>query len=245
MPTIYLSPSTQEANLYVTGGSEEYYMNLLADRMEPYLRASGIGFTRNRPDMTALSSIRASNAGEYDLHLALHSNAAPENRYGEIRGSDVYYYPGSAAGKRAAGEIAEGLRGIYPGTVRVVGSTRLGELRRTKAPSVFLELAYHDNPEDARWITENLDAVAANLVESLCRYFGIPFITPVPIRAGTVRTGGGRLNLRARPDRSAEVLLTIPNGGSVIIFSGWQGWDVIQYGGVIGYADGRYIESVG
>ena len=31
MPCIYLSPSTQEGNRYVTGGTEEYYMNLLAD----------------------------------------------------------------------------------------------------------------------------------------------------------------------------------------------------------------------
>ena len=41
MPSIYLSPSTQEWNPYVTGGTEEYYMNLVADAMEPYLRASG------------------------------------------------------------------------------------------------------------------------------------------------------------------------------------------------------------
>ena len=224
MPTIYLSPSTQEANLYTTGGSEEYYMNQLADRMEPYLRASGIGFIRNSPDMTAASSIRASNAGTYDLHLALHSNAAPENRYGEVRGSDVYYYPGSVEGKRAAEEIARGLRGISPGVVRTIGSDRLGEVRRTKAPSVFLELAYHDNPEDARWITENLDGIAANLVESLCRYFGIPFITPVPIEAGFVRTGGGALNLREKPARAARIVRTLPNGSSVIVFSSWQGW---------------------
>lgn len=77
MPKIYLSPSTQENNLYVTGGSEEYYMNLVADALEPYLRASGIRFTRNRPEMTAGQVIRESNAGNYNLHLALHSNAAP------------------------------------------------------------------------------------------------------------------------------------------------------------------------
>ena len=36
MPRIYLSPSTQEYNPYVTGnGSEEYFMNLVADAMEP------------------------------------------------------------------------------------------------------------------------------------------------------------------------------------------------------------------
>ena len=38
MPSIYLSPSTQQYNEYVNGGSEEYYMNLVADAMEPYLR---------------------------------------------------------------------------------------------------------------------------------------------------------------------------------------------------------------
>ena len=43
MPIIYLSPSTQEGNRYVTGtGSEEYWMNRLADAMIPYLDASGI-----------------------------------------------------------------------------------------------------------------------------------------------------------------------------------------------------------
>lgn len=63
MPIIYLSPSTQEYNLFYDGdGSEEYYMNLVADAMEPYLTASGIEYVRNTPDMTAASSIRASNA---------------------------------------------------------------------------------------------------------------------------------------------------------------------------------------
>ena len=76
MPIIYLSPSTQEFNHYVTDGTEEGWMNLLADAMEPILTASGIQFVRNTPDMTAASSIRASNEGNYDLHLALHSNAS-------------------------------------------------------------------------------------------------------------------------------------------------------------------------
>ena len=34
MPKIYLSPSTQESNPYITGsGSEEYNMNRLADAL--------------------------------------------------------------------------------------------------------------------------------------------------------------------------------------------------------------------
>ena len=81
MPTVYLSPSTQEYNPYITGaGSEEYFMNLIADAMEPYLLANGIQFSRNTPDMTAASSIRQANQGSYDFYLAIHSNASGSQR---------------------------------------------------------------------------------------------------------------------------------------------------------------------
>ncbi len=40
MHAVYLSPATQE-NEYATGGNEEFYMNLIADAMVPYLRANG------------------------------------------------------------------------------------------------------------------------------------------------------------------------------------------------------------
>ena len=103
MPIIYLSPSTQEWNSYVTGsGSEEYNMNLLADALVPYLLSNGIQYKRNRPEMTAGSSIREANRGTYDLYLALHSNGAPEGRYGEERGIIAFYYPTSRQGQRAA-----------------------------------------------------------------------------------------------------------------------------------------------
>ena len=116
MPIIYLSPSTQENNLYVNGGTEEEWMNRLADAMEPYLTASGIRYSRNTPDMTAASSIRASNAGNYDLHLALHSNAAPEGQYGQIRGILVFYCPGATGGHIGGGRAENPLSTAQPGT---------------------------------------------------------------------------------------------------------------------------------
>ena len=47
MPKVFLSPSTQEFNQYATEGNEELYMNRIADRMEPYLRASGIQYVKS------------------------------------------------------------------------------------------------------------------------------------------------------------------------------------------------------
>ncbi len=178
MPSVYLSPSTQEFNPYVGGGNEEYYMNLIADAMEPYLRASGISFTRNTPNMTAATSIADSNAGNYDFHLALHSNATASG--GGARGTEVYYYPTSVKGKRAAEIFAQNLSNIYPlpNKVKTVPTTTLGEVRRTRAPAVLIEYAYHDDPQDAEWIRNNIDLIAKNTVQSLCEYFGIPFVTP-------------------------------------------------------------------
>lgn len=180
MPSIYLSPSVQEFNKYVTGLDEEYYMNLIADAMVPYLNASNIYYTRNNPSDTLSQVIAQSNAGNYDLHLALHSNAGPEYLSGQLQGPDVYYYTYSDKGREAASIIADNLKDIYPNPdlVTTVPNTTLAELRRVKAPAVLVEIAYHDNYADANWIRNNINGIARNLVLSLTEYFGIPFVDP-------------------------------------------------------------------
>ncbi len=178
MPSVFLSPSLQEWNPYVNGGNEEYYMNLVADAIEPYLKASGINYRRNTPTQNLSQAIAESNAGSYDLHLAIHSNAAGEQNSGRIRGTDVYYYPTSSKGKRAAQIIAENYRDIYPlpDRVKTVASTSLAELRRTKAPAVLIETAYHDNLADAEWIQENIGTIGRNLAMSIAEFLGVPFV---------------------------------------------------------------------
>lgn len=243
MPKIYLSPSTQEANAYISGGTEEQYMNLIADAMEPYLRSNGIQYVRNTPDMTAITSIRQSNAGNYDLHLALHSNAAPESLSGRIRGTDVYYYPGSVRGKRAAEIIAKNLQTIYPlpDKVRTVPTTYLGEVRQPKAPSAFIEFAYHDNAQDAAWIKNNIEPIARNVVYSLTQYFGLPFVNKQAPQAGNVNITSGRLNIRSKPNAGATILATAPNGARITVLGSLPGWYVVNYNGTVGYAASRYI----
>ena len=243
MPIIYLSPSTQERNLYVNGGSEEEWMNRLADAMVPYLDASGIQYVRNTPDMTAASSIRASNAGNFDLHLALHSNASPAATYGQARGILVFYYPTSTRGKRAADIMAANLKDIYPlpNDVRTEATTSIGEVRQPRAPSVFLELGYHDNPDDAAWVQNNLDAIARNLVLSLTEYFNIPFLYPQAPRQAVVDVSWGSLNIRARPNINAPILAKAYDGARLTVINQWQNWYLVSFDGVVGYASGDFI----
>ena len=243
MPTIYLSPSTQEFNPYVNGGNEEYYMNLVADAMEPYLAASGIQFVRNNPEGTAATAIAQSNAGVYDLHLALHSNATASGN-GTARGIDAYYYPSSASGKRFADILVNNFKMIYPlpNNVKTVPTTSLGEVARVKAPGVLIEIGYHDNVQDAQWIRDNIDLIARTLVMSLTEYFGIPFNMPQPIRVGYVATNGGNLNVRTRPSLNAFVVGRIPNGAEVTVYATLPDWYLVQYNGIVGYAASRYIQ---
>jgi len=256
MPIIYLSPSTQENNMYVTGtGSEEYWMNRLADAMIPYLNSCGIRYKRNTPDMTAGSSIRQANQGWYDFYLALHSNAAAESNYGNVRGIIAFYYPTSGEGQRAATLIADGLKAIYPhpNLVRTQSTTTLGEVAKVRAPAVLLELGYHDNVDDATWIETHLPDIARNLVLSLTDFFDIPFIWPTDPWEGTVRVSSGSLNwegtdsvsgtlnLRSRPSTQSAVIANIPNGASVQVYGRYENWYVVRYGDYVGYASADYI----
>ncbi len=243
MPTIYLSPSTQEFNPYVNGGNEEYYMNLIADAMEPYLTASGIGYVRNSPDMTAATSIQQSNQGNYDLHLALHSNASGPSQAGQLQGTDVYYYPNSNNSRIAAEIIADNLKSIYlyPDLVKTVPTTSLGEVAKTRAPSVLIEFAYHDNYEDAQWIKNNIENIARNLVLSLTEYFGIPFETPDGTNIGYVKTLGRNLLLRNEASFEGDIIGRIPNGSAVRIISDAGEWYLVEYNGTRGYVYKNYI----
>ena len=243
MPFLFLGPSTQDFNPYVTTGNEQYWMNQLADRMEPYLFASGLNVTRNDPNGSAAQSIRASNAGTYDFHLALHSNASPEALAGRQRGVDIYYFPASEEGLRMANILVDNLKPIYPlpERVRALPTVLIGEVRRTKAPSVLAELGYHDNVEDADWLTGNLEEIAAALSEGVTEYFGLPFLTPSEPRTGIVTLSSGTLNLRSLPTTDAAVLAQLPNGATVTILGKFDEWYTVEYDGLHGFASSRYI----
>jgi len=194
--------------------------------------------------MTAASSIRQANKGYYDFYLALHSNASGQGEASPVRGVIAFYYPGSADGERAANIFVDNLRNIYPlpDKVRTQATTTLGEVRQPRFPAVLLELGYHDNWSDAYWIENNMDEIAQNLVLSLTEYFGLPFIYPMEPRAGTVRVSYGTLTLRSYPSTYGTVIANMPNGSAVTVYGQWQGWYVVHYGDLVGYASGDYIQ---
>ena len=245
MPNIYISPSTQEYNPYITGsGSEEYWMNRIADAMEPYLRANTIRFTRNTPEMTAASSIAQAARGSYDFYLALHSNASGDgSSEGRVRGIIAFYYPTSTNGRRAADIFVENLKEIYPlpALVTARATTALGEVRQPKMPAVLLEIGYHDNTADALWIQENVQNIAENLSRSMTEYFALPFIYPMTPRTGTVVTEESALNVRSFPSLSGLVVGSVPREAQLTVYGRYDGWYSIGYGNLAGYVRSDYV----
>lgn len=244
MPRVYLSPSTQEGNYYVTGGTEEQSMNLLCDQVIPYLEASGIAYARNDPNQSAAAAIRQANAGSYGLYVALHSNAAPEGRYGTQRGVDIYYHRYSQNSRRAAELFVHQLQEVYPlpQSVRAVSTETLGEVSRTRAPAVLLELGYHDNVSDADWIQSSRPAVARAIAAGITEFFALPLAMPQTPQTAQVRIRSGTLNIRARPSLRGTVLASAANGSALTVVGTLEDWFVVRYGSLTGYAAREYVK---
>ena len=189
------------------------------------------------------SSIRQANAGQYDFYLALHSNASGPGAGGRSRGILAFYYPTSANGRRAAELFVENLRDIYPLPEKVStrATTSLGEVRQPRFPSVLLELGYHDNPDDALWIQENIPRIAANLVLSLTEYFGLPYTAPTPQPGQVSTVSGGPVNLRSAPSLQSPVTARLPDGDGVTVYGRYQDWYVVSHGEHLGYVSAPFI----
>ncbi len=243
MPTIFLSPSTQEWNPYIGGGNEELYMNLVADEMEPYLRSTGIKFDRNDRDKNVRGAIDDSNKKNYDVHFSLHSNAGGGEFSGKLTGVDVYYSPYSEASERLATIVANNMKNVYPDPTDVIilPTTSLGEVTQTRAVAILAELGYHDNVSDEAWIKANIKPIAISLVQALADYFGIPFVEAVPPRNGTVTTDGSNLNIRSLPSLVGSIIGSMPFNSSVIVLGDTGEWYVVDYNGIVGYASKDFI----
>ena len=245
MPTVFLSPSLQEFNEYVTGnGSEARFMQQLAEDMIPGLLLNGIAFRRSGAGDTVQSAIDKSNAYGPDLHIALHSNAAPTGLQGRLQGPEIYYFKDSERGRRAAENIGTYLAQVYPYadvTEIIPADDELAELRRTKAPAVFIETAYHDNPQDAAWIETNLQSIANAIVHGVTEYFDLPYTDPTTFQTATVQIDSGSLNLRAAPSMQSAIIGKLQDGESVVALRRQGEWTFVLTAKGAGYAASRYL----
>ncbi len=171
--SIFLSPSAQEYNIgFGDFGSEEYRMNRIADIVEKLLREKGYIVYRNNPNDSLSEIVEESNKLSPDIHVAIHSNASGGNYQG--RGPEIYASRPNTSSSRLANAIYDEIIKIYPEPELgrgVLYNQNLYEIRETLAPAVLLEVAFHDNELDAKWIMENENEIAEAIVRGIELYF--------------------------------------------------------------------------
>ncbi|MDO4282206.1 MAG: N-acetylmuramoyl-L-alanine amidase [Clostridia bacterium] len=171
--SIYLSPSAQEYNIgFGDYGSEEYRMNRITDILERLLKERGYTVYRNNPENSLAEIVNESNRLNPDIHVAIHSNASGGAGIG--RGPEIYTNREGTMADTLAHNIYEQIVEIYPEPELgrgVLYTTSLYEVRETLAPTVLLEVAFHDNELDATWIMENEQVIAEAIFKGIDNYF--------------------------------------------------------------------------
>ena len=174
MPRVYISPSTQEHNIGLPPfPNEEFQMNKIADILITLLIQDGRFVIKcNDSSMDDVYSIaQDSNNFKADVHVAIHSNA------GGGEGTEVYAYGPGTNSERFAKCLYKHIAPLSPGADRGIKyNPKLIEVGSSvKATSALIELAFHDNLADAKWIATNHEVIALGLYKGLCDYYGYEY----------------------------------------------------------------------
>lgn len=166
--TIYINPSVQYSNLYTSSlGNEGKHMNdiskILVSMLDTYTNLE-VYSNNTMPGLSLSSSVKESNNVGADYHLALHSNA------GGGKGSEIFYTKSSYNFSKS---ILDSLNDILPYKTRGLkdGSKALYELKATKASACLLEILFHDEINQAKFIIENKTEIAEAIYEGIVLYF--------------------------------------------------------------------------
>lgn len=172
MKRIYLSPSSQEENRYAVGQTNEAEQcRKIALALAQELERMGFAVkTDVTPGKTMYDRVAQSNDWGADAHIPIHSNAFN----GKVAGFRGFGYDTTGEGYQLAGAIMKRLAPVMPGTSDGLSAQpQLYEIRATHAPCAYLEIGFHDNPQEARFILEHTQEIARAICLGICDHYGV------------------------------------------------------------------------
>ena len=165
---LYLNPSVQYSNSYAANlGNEGAIMNEISNILEDLLvEHTNIEIYSNNklPGLALVDSVNESNNIAVDYHLALHSNA------GGGKGSEGWYTKSSYNFTKS---IIDSLQKILPYPTRGLkdGSKNLYELKNTTANACLIEILFHDDENQAKFLVNREQEVAEAIYDGVVNYF--------------------------------------------------------------------------
>lgn len=178
---VYLSPSNQIGNLGILEvgyTNERDEMNDLTDYIEERLESHGVKVYRNNSSGNINLWTGDSNYYKVDLHLAIHSNASLDHK---AYGIETWIHNENSNTLSLASVMQNNLMAIYPYKDREnanrgvrYANGAFGECNDEYLPfGILLEVAYHDEENDAKWIMENKKLIGYNIADSILEYYQV------------------------------------------------------------------------
>ena len=207
---VYLSPSDQRRNTYAVGGTtEDVQCGSIAAACKAALERSGVEVMVGQYD-TMANRVAASNRFKADLHVPIHTNAAN----GKATGTRVFCYKEDAAsaGYKACREVLDVLGPVTPGAPDMIrANPSLFEVKYPFAPTVYIEVDFHDVPRIAQWIIDNTTLIGETIAQGLCAALGVRFVPgtdtpePVPVQPAQAETVQAAVRVLHRGMTGADV----------------------------------------
>ena len=205
---VYLSPSDQRRNTYATGGTtEDVQCGKIAAACKAALERSGVEVMVGQYAAMA-DRVAASNKFGADLHVPIHTNAAN----GKATGTHIFCYDAdkTSAGYKACRAVLDVLGPLTPGAPDVVRAySALYEVKHPAAPTVYIEVDFHDVPRVAEWIIANTTVIGETIAKGLCNALGVKFVpgenTPEPVPAEKDTTLPMQVRMLKRGMKGADV----------------------------------------
>jgi len=202
---IYLSPSDQTGNLYKVGNTNEAEQcRAIADLCAVALKRCGFEVKSNKTD-NMKSRVKESNEWGADAHVPIHTNASN----GSVSGFRGFYYKKGCEGEKLVAAIKEAVAPITPGkSDRLSAQPNLYEMRTSNAPCAYLELGFHDNAVEAKYIIDHKEELAEAICKGICKHFGVEYVSPAkkPEPGKLYRVQVGAFRVKANADALVKKL---------------------------------------
>lgn len=205
MKKIYLSPSNQTGNKFITGDTNEGAVwNDIAVRLKDCLKDYECEVKMAKPSQNLTTRCEEAKAWGADVYLAMHSNAAGTANKG-AHGVEVYYDPNKGARtKELAQNVLDQLKTLF--TSRGLRtSTKLIDCYKPAMPSCIGECGFHDFKDDAEKILNCRNQIADLYCKALVKFLDLkrkeepkPAPAPAPIPEKGL-TPGDVLQLTSTP----------------------------------------------
>ena len=169
---IYLSPSEQPTNMYAYGNTNEKAVcREISAYTEEALKRHGFEVINATATKLAVRCTEANNWGA-DLYIPIHTNA----HNGKVSGTRMFCYSLSGEGYKACQAIYNVLAPITPGTSENIKAyPGLYEVNTPKAPTVYIEVDFHDVPEVAKWLVEHTKDIGEAICNGVCNHYGVAY----------------------------------------------------------------------